>query len=222
MRLLSAMRALIVEDNWVWADAVAHRLTSMPRITQTVICPDTDSALRAAREAPTHLALVDLVLGEDSGLRVARVFAQRHPEIKVVIVTGEPSGWALAEAEAAQVAGFVAKDDLVSGERLTAVLESVFSGIRVYSPAALEAAGVAQDRGRADADRSGLTPQELELVRHLARGLGTAEIARQMHCANQTVLNRTHQIGAKLGVSGRLAIVTTALARGLIAPPGRD
>jgi ATP/maltotriose-dependent transcriptional regulator MalT len=61
-----------------------------------------------------------------------------------------------------------------------------------------------------------LSPREIEVLRHVARGLSNVEVGRALHIAEATV--KTHLLRAfgKLGVSDRTAAVTTAMARGLL------
>ena len=213
-------RVLVVEDHWVWADAVVHQLEGASGVSVVGVATSADEALRLAAELRPDIALVDLLLGEDSGLRVARTLRARMPALRVVMVTAEPSAWAIAEARAAGVVGFVSKDDLVTGEQVKRLIAEVMRGRNVVSArvAAIEASSTRDGAALADV-RFGLSAQEVELVRCLSHGLGTVDIGRQLSIGPQTVRNKTSAIGAKLGVSGRLEIVAKALSEGIIPPP---
>ncbi|WP_230317287.1 response regulator transcription factor [Conexibacter sp. W3-3-2] len=58
--------------------------------------------------------------------------------------------------------------------------------------------------------------RELEVLRALAQGLGSAEIAKAMHLGTGTVKTYQARVYEKLGVSGATAAVAEALRRGLI------
>lgn len=215
------LRVMIVENNWVWASAMERQVDGAAGIEWVGTATSGEEGLALAVERRPDVALVDLLLGEDSGLRLARTLGHRAPEVRVVMVSIEPSAWALAEARAAG-AGFVSKDDLLTREGILAVLRRVAAGERVYSERvrALEAPSDAAG-APGGAGRLGLTPREMELVGCLVRGLGTPEIMRQMSLSPSRVRNLTVEVGKKLGVSGRLAIVVRAHDEGLVDPPGR-
>lgn len=208
------IRVLVVEDHWVWADAVVHQIAAMPQAECVGVAAGAEEAIAAAARTAPHVALVDRLLGQDSGLRVARVLRGRLPAMRIVIVTVEPSPHAIAEAREAGLAGFVSKDDLLSGEQVRQLIVEVAGGGTVFSPAVRRI----EDPDAADA-AFGLTSQEREIIRCLARGRGTPEIARVLCLAPQTVRNKTSRIGLKLGVSGRLEIVAKALDERIISRP---
>lgn len=206
---------LVVDDEWFWADAVVHQVEAMTEARSVGIAASSQEALAICARARPRVALVDLMLGdEDSGIRVAQTLAARFPDLRVVMVSVEPTGLAIAEARRAGLAGFVAKDDLLTRERVRELVLDVALGGTAYSPRVLELE--AADIGD---ERYGLTGQEMEIIRCFSRGLGTPEIARLVCLAHQTVRNKTDRIGKKMGVKGRLEIVAKALQEGLILPP---
>lgn len=64
----------------------------------------------------------------------------------------------------------------------------------------------------------GLAPRELEALLGVAQGMTAKEIARQMHIAQGTVVNRIESAMFKLGVAKRTAAVAEAMRRGVISP----
>lgn len=205
---------LVVENHWVWADAVMHRIGEMEGMRKVGPAATMAEALELCEAENPRVALVDLLLEGDSGLRIARAIRSRHPAMKIVIVTVEPTAKAISEARELGLAGFVCKDDLLTGLQIQQLIATLLRGKDVYSPTVRQlevsaAAGAAH----------GLSDDDLELIRCFARGLGTTDISRSLSLAPQTIRNRTSKIGQSLGVHGRLEIVARALERGIISPP---
>jgi len=61
-----------------------------------------------------------------------------------------------------------------------------------------------------------LNDRDLEVLRHLAAGLSTSQIATAMTLTGNTVRTRVHRVSAKLGVDDRRDAVRAAEARGLL------
>lgn len=207
-------RVMVVDDEWFWADAVVHQIEAMPDAECVGVARDGLEARSLCAERRPQVALIDRVLGEDSGIRLARILSDRFPGLRAVIVTVEPTPLSIAEARDARLPGFVAKDDLLTRQEVHRVVREVAAGRRCFSDAVRRL-----EEQTAAADGRGLTPQEHEIVICLARCMETEDIARHLCIAEQTVRNKTRDIGEKLGVSGRLAIVMTALRERIICLP---
>jgi ActR/RegA family two-component response regulator len=81
-----ALRCLIVDDSREYASAAARRLRSEGVIIVGQ-ATSTSEAIAVAEEAHPDVALVDVQLGEESGVDVARVFADRVPTMRVILIS---------------------------------------------------------------------------------------------------------------------------------------
>lgn len=202
---------IIVEDHWVWASAVEAQLATVDGIDVVGVAATADDAIRLAMDAQPDVALIDLLLGEDSGLRAARVMRSRGSTAAIAIITTDPSPWAITEARDLGLQGFVSKDDLMSREEITRVVLDLAAGERVISPSVRGFGTVAELP-------YGLTAQEQEIIRCWADGMGTREVSARLCVGQQTIRNKTSAIGRKLQISGRLEIVAKARAEGIVGP----
>lgn len=161
------------------------------------------------RHVPQVLVL-DLRLPNGSSIEMIRQLRMRFPETEVVVLTMEESPLFAQHAMDAGATGFVVKDradtDLLAAVRLAARGEEYVSP-RVAS--GLEALHRATNG-------DGLTERETEIVRLIALGHTSAEIAGQLHLSRRTVETHRTRIHRKLGLGTRAEVVQFALQRRLI------
>lgn len=162
-----------------------------------------------SRHAP-HVLVLDLRLPNGSSIDMIRQLRTRFPKTKVVVMTMEESPLFAQEAIDAGATGFVVKDR-ADTELVTAVRHA--AGGQEYVSARV-ASGL-QALGRATGD-DGLSLRETEIVRLIALGHTSAEIARGLHLSRRTVETHRARIHAKLGFTTRAELVQFALRRRLI------
>lgn len=205
------IRVVLAEACALWADALTFRLGRDPRVEVVGRATSASGAVALIRDVAPDVALVDLALGgTDGGLAVARRTRAVTSPTRCLILAGEPNAWARDEARLVGCVGFVLKADLREGSGILVATRRAARGEPVYWST--------DDHPAVDGphDPRHPTAGELELIRCFARGLDNREIAAHLHVTRQTIRNRTAQIGRKLGVSGRLAIVAHAGAHGLL------
>ena len=112
----------------------------------------------------------------------------------------EPNAWAIEEARAAGVAGFVHKQDLESPGVLLDVLRTVAGGGRSFTSRILSPETVPA------IEAAGLEPIEIEIIRGISSGLGTRGLVEHLGRAEQTIRNRVASINRKIGTSDRVEI----------------
>ena len=82
-------RLLLVEDDAVFAGAMARALRA--RGFEVVVAGDAAEALKCVREQQLHYAVVDLKLGDDSGLALIPVLHAAVPSMRILLLTGYAS-----------------------------------------------------------------------------------------------------------------------------------
>jgi DNA-binding NarL/FixJ family response regulator len=106
------LRCLIVDDNASFLDAATNVL-ERDGVTVVAVASASAEALRQVRELRPDVVLVDVMLGSESGVDLARQLADVHPAVPAVILVSSNS-----EADVAAVivdapaAGFVPKSEL--------------------------------------------------------------------------------------------------------------
>jgi DNA-binding NarL/FixJ family response regulator len=160
----------------------------------------------ASRERPL-LAVVEVILPDLSGYEVCRVLKDVHGErLSVILFSGRRT-----EPYDRTVGLMIGADDYVvkpydPGELLARVRRCV-----------TRSAALAVSNGSPKAARYGMTLREHEVLSLLARGLGTAAIARDLVISEKTVATHIQRILLKLGVHSRAEVVSLAYRQGLVS-----
>lgn len=203
---------LLVDDHSLMRRTLRELLESEEGVEVVAEASDLSAVAAHVSRARPHVLVLDLSMPGGAGIQMIRRLRLRSPETQIVMLAMEESPVFAQQALAAGAVGFVAKDradsDLPAAVRLAARGESYVSP-RIA--ARLDVLRLAQTEDR-------LSPRETEILRLIALGYTSVEIARQLHLSPRTVeTHRAHILG-KLGLSTRAELVGYALGRGLLAP----
>ncbi len=171
---------------------------------------DLTTVIEQARSAQPHVLVLDLDLPGGSSIHTIGRLHLHAPETQVVLLTLEESPVFAEQALASGAAAIVAKHH-ADGE-LPAAIRAAALGKVYVSPsiaARLDVLRLAQSEDR-------LSQREVEVLRLIAFGFTSVEIARQLHLSPRTVESHRAHITGKLGLSTRAELVSYALGRGLL------
>lgn len=178
----------------------------------------TEAEQECARLRP-DIAVIDWILMPDrSNLNLAEGIRRGSPRTKVVVFSAVVEAHFVSDAIAAGVAGFVVKTAPL--EMLARAMRSVREGKQFFGP---EMAGVLRDLLRRSALGAGpaahLSHREKEVLREIARGRFSKEIAVAFSLSVFTVENIRRRIMRKTGLKSVAELTLHAVRLGLIASP---
>ena len=165
---------------------------------------DLSTAVRHVNDHRPHVLVIDLRMPDGSSIEAIRGLREQVPSTEVVVVTMEAS-----PLDAGAI-GFVLKD---TGD--AELPEAVRRAARREEYISPRVAAQLSARRRTSAE-DGLSPRETEVLRLIALGNSSAEIARELHLSARTVETHRARIQRKLGLATRAELVRHALRRGLI------
>jgi two-component system, NarL family, response regulator NreC len=171
---------------------------------------DISTVMRHVHAHVPHVLVLDLRMPNGSSIEAIRRLRAQVPGTEIVVLTMEESPAFAQQAIDAGAIGFVLKDR-ADAELMTAVRRAA-AGDEYVSPrveAALEAL-------RKVTTRDGLSVRETEVLRLIALGHTTGEIAAQLHLSPRTVETHRARIHRKLRLDSRAELVSYALGRQLI------
>jgi len=171
---------------------------------------DLASVVRHVHGHRPHVLVLDLGMSGGSGMEAVRQLRERSPETQIVVVTMDESPVFAHRALAAGALGFVTKE--MADEQLADAVRQAARGERYVSPR------VAARLDSLDAvlAENTLTARELEVLRLIALGHTSVEIARALQLSPRTVETHRARIHRKLGLRTRAELVRYAMDRGLM------
>jgi len=166
--------------------------------------------------------LMDIRMKAMDGLQATRkILARSARPPRVVMLTTFDYDEYVYEALKAGASAFLLKDS--PPEQLSNAVWVVASGDALLHPSITR--GLIEDFARRPTPRSGTPPElaglserELEVMRHLARGLSNSEVASELHLSEATVKTHVAHILTKLGLRDRTQAVVLAYETGLVEP----
>jgi DNA-binding NarL/FixJ family response regulator len=180
-------------------------------------------AVDAVRRTRPDVVLMDIRMPGMDGLEATRriLADDTSPAPRIIMLTTFDLDRYVYEAITAGASGFLLKD--VTPEQLTATVRLVRNGDALLAPAITRRlierfADRTPHDAAADSELKNLTPRELDVLRHLARGLSNAELAAALHLSEATVKSHIARILAKLGLRDRVQAVVAAYRSGLVDP----
>jgi DNA-binding NarL/FixJ family response regulator len=208
-------RVLLADDHPVVRHGLRELLSGEPDFRVVAEVDDGAEAVKRALADDVELAILDVTMPRMTGLQAARELASRKPELRILMLSMHENEQFLFEALRAGASGYVLKTaadrDLVNACRATMRGETF-----LYAGAV--AALVREHLERDATSLDPLTPRELEVVKLVAEGHTSDEIAGMLFISRKTVDRHRANILEKLGMRDRVDLTRYAIRRGLITP----
>ena len=201
------IRILCVDDHPIVRDGLVSIVSLQPDMEVVGQAGSGAEALALFGTLTPDVSLIDLRLQDTTGFELIRALRRMNSSARTNVLTYFEGDADIRRAMEAGASGYVVKG-MMRAELLRAI-RAVHAGKR-HVPAAVAAKLV----DHFDAER--LSPRELEVLEHAARGGRNKDIAAALRIAEDTVKMHMKGILTKLAVSDRTEAVTTALRRGII------
>jgi DNA-binding NarL/FixJ family response regulator len=202
------LNVLVVDDHEIVRLGVRHLLGGRAAVTE---CGSLKDARDALATRAFDLLLLDLGLGDDFSLTALPQLRAAHPALKIIVLTSMDETLFAERVLRAGADGFVMKSAL--GDTLLQAVNTVMGG-QVHLSAQLGSQLLRRmTTGQATAaDRPALSGRELEVLRLVAAGKGTREIAEALNRSVKTIETHKQALKAKLGADSPTQLVRLALA----------
>ncbi len=206
---------MLVDDHDLVRQGVASLLTIDPQISVVGQAASVAEGLALARSVAADVAIVDVSLGDGSGLDVVSDLRARHPGMGIVVLTMHRDDDTLLGALDAGASALMHKSQ--SAEEVMATVRQAHA-----NPGGFSAVGLAEAiRRRNSAPRVQLTARELEVLQALAGGSSVAQAAKALFMSESTVKTHIAKLYDKLGANNRASAMMAAIRLGLISAPKR-
>jgi two-component system, NarL family, response regulator NreC len=207
-----AIRIILADDHALMRRSLRLLLEGEADLEVIAEADELPLVVRHVHGHKPHVLVLDLSMPGDSGVGVEAIAGLREevPETQVVVLTMEENPVYAQRALNAGALGYVLKTH--ADEELPAAVRAAARGEEhVSPPVAARLHGLQSSQVQ---DR--LSAREIEVLRLIALGHTSVEIAHKLHLSPRTIETHRTRIHRKLGVSSRAELVRYALARGLL------
>jgi DNA-binding NarL/FixJ family response regulator len=201
------IRVLSVDDHPLLNEGIAAIINNQRDMRLVCQATSGNDAIQQFRKHQPDVTLMDLRLGDMSGIDTIVAIRTEFPEARIIMLTTFEGDVDIQRALEAGARGYLLKN--MPPKDLVAAIRQVHAG-KKHIPSEV-AARLAEHLGEED-----LTPREMEVLRQAANGNRNRDIGEKLFISEETVKVHLKHIMDKLGAQDRTQAVAIALRRGII------
>ena len=209
-RPMKITRILLADDQLLVREGMRALLANLPQYEIIAECAEGTSAVEAVCRLHPDVAILDIDMPGISGIEAAKQIHAFDPGIEILILSAIDRREIIQQALSAGVSGYLHKDFIL--DELRFALGAVLSGSRYLSPR-IQDCLINEPDG---VIMPGLTLRQTEILRLVASGRTTKEVARDLGISPKTVEFHRSQIMDRIGVHDVTALTRFAMQQGLI------
>jgi two-component system, NarL family, response regulator NreC len=217
----SKIRVMIADDHAILRSGLRLLVNAQADMEVISEAPDGEQAVQAAHDTKPDVALMDLTMPGTGGMRALQEILRDCPKTRVLVLTMHNDPAYLRSALWAGASGYVLKRS-VDAELLTAIRAVHRKGTFVDpSLANILVQDVLAKRGAKALSKrpvSILSERELEVLKLVAQGYTSQQIAKRILVGVKTVETYRSRLAQKLGLRTRSDVVRFAVQMGLLTP----
>jgi DNA-binding NarL/FixJ family response regulator len=210
---VSAIRVLLADDHTLVRAGIRSLLQGLAGYEVVAEVGDGATALESARATKPDIVLMDISMKGMSGLEATARLKQEMPDVRVLILSMHASEEYVLQALQAGASGYLLKD--AATLELELALAALARGEIYLSPPVSRQ--VVDSYVQRVAAEPALTPRQQEILRLVAGGHSTKEIAFRLALSVKTVETHRSQLMDRLGIHDVAGLVRYAIRTGLIS-----
>ena len=210
---MKMIRIVLADDQLLIRAGIRALLETLPGYRIEAECADGHETIAAITKLRPDVVLLDIAMPGPSGIEVARTIRQFDQETRILVLSSIDRQEIIEQALAAGVNGYLLKDFVLA--ELQQALAMVLDGKRFLSPKVMTMTlhvGSECDSNRA----ARLTARQTEILRHVASGRTTKEIARELGISPKTVEFHRSRLMERIGVRDVTGLTRFALHTGIV------
>jgi len=210
------MHIVIIDTDSLARDGLCALLRAEPAWRLLGAFEAVQAATRAALANPPDVAIVDVTMANPTGVDSIEALRERWPCVRILVLAQESADRALKETLGTGADGYLLRSD--KRQELANALQSVGSGQRYISSSIIDLIVRAEARKPAVAreQSDGLSDRERDVLRRIALGQRTRQIANELSLSHKTIEKHRGSLMRKLGLKTATAVAAYAIAHGYL------
>ncbi len=212
---MKSIRVLIADDHALVRAGIRALVEKIEGVVVVGEAGKGKEALELVKELKPTLMLLDITMPDGSGFEVLDHVMKNFPEIRVIVLTVHEAGEYAIRALREGAAGFLPKS--AASTELEQAIQTVIRGEVYISPETSRKTLIAFGKGTSKRDLlATLSPRQREVLRLIAEGRTTKQIAQVLEISVKTVETHRAQLMERLDIHDVAGLVRYAIIVGLI------
>jgi DNA-binding NarL/FixJ family response regulator len=204
-------RIVLADDQLLIRAGIRAVMETLPGYQIEAECADGHEAIEAIQRLQPDVVLLDIAMPGPSGIEVARTIRKFDPNTRILVLSSIDRPEIIDQALEAGVNGYLLKDFVLA--ELRQALEMVLAGDCFLSPRIHQ---MSLRHGTNNAGSARLTPRQTEILRLVASGRTTKEIARDLGISPKTVEFHRGRLMERIGARDVTGLTRFALQTGVV------
>ncbi len=207
---------LYVDDHEIFHDCIKNMFDTRPDMNIVAIANNGQSAVRLSKELRPDVVVMDIRLPSLNGIEATRMIRDAHPKVRIIGLSGYSDRDTVLAMMRAGANGYVVKK--AAFRELILAIEVVMSGKMYLSPSITSVlidevfSPLSPHEG---APEKYLTMREREVLRLVAEGLSSKQVADKLCVSPKTVETHRSRIMKKLAIDSFADLVKYAIREGI-------
>jgi DNA-binding NarL/FixJ family response regulator len=207
----------IIDDHKIFTDGVKAILNNESDLNVSWSAKNSIEASEKLAESKVDVILMDISLGEESGIDLTKKFMDQDPSLKILALSMHYEDSFIVKILELGAKGYLLKD--AGGDEMISAIQTVHSGNTYYSNHVSQvlikhiSKGTSPNKNKLEIP---LTKREIEILVLIAKEYSNPEIAKELFISVRTVDTHRRNLLEKLGAKNTAGLVKFAIKFGLI------
>jgi two-component system, NarL family, response regulator NreC len=213
------IRVLVADDHAIVREGLGTMLSNQPDMVVVGLATNGREAIRMVDEYQPDVAIMDISMPELNGIDAMSQMLQRHPNIKVIVLSIHETKPYVYRALKAGARGYLLKE--TAGLEVVEAVRAVYGGERYLSQRIsdllTDISFRSLDGSKEASPLERLSPREREILQLVAEGKTSQEIGERLSISSKSVDTYRSRLMRKIGVKDVAGLVKFAIQHGVIS-----